>query len=120
MISPEDLIATLKSGNDVRVVKNASDNRLLVVRNRTSKAERSIEISLEHFDQFMVQTVSLLAARNGSGLRVHVGRDHYGRQWLEVRWGLLGHRLSRLGLSPRYIALLCDALADREQAEAVA
>ena len=120
MISPEDLIASLKSGCDVRVLKNASDSRLIVVRNRVGKAERRIEIALERYDQLMTQTVSLLAARDGSGLRISVGRDHYGRQWLEIRWGLLGQRMSRLGISPRYIAMLGDALADRDTAEEMA
>ena len=75
---------------------------------------------MERHEHLMAQTVSLLAARDRSGLRINVGRDYYGRQWIEIRWGLLGQRMSRLGISPRYIAMLGDALADRDTAEEMA
>ena len=115
MISSDQLIACAKKGRDFRVAKNTADNRVVVIHDRRRRAERNIEIPSEHYETLMQETVSQLVARHGSDLKVSVGGDFYGRSWVEVRSGFFSRRTSRLGLSPRHINKLRDALAERQQ-----
>lgn len=114
MISSEQLITFSKKGRDVRVAKDASDIRRVVIGDRSHKRERNFEILQEHYEALMEETVAKLVARNGSDLRVSVGGDFYGHVWIEVRSGFFSQRRSRLGLSPRHINMLRDALAERQ------
>ena len=115
MISSDQLIELSKKGRDIRVAKNTADNRVVVVADRLRRAQRNIEIPSEHYEDLMQETVSQLVARHGSDLKVSVGGDFYGRLWVEVRSGFFSRRTSRLGLSPRHINKLRDALAERQQ-----
>jgi len=115
MMSPDQLIALSKKGRHIRVAKDMSDNRQIVIADRRRRTERSIEIPREHYENLMEETVAKLAERNGSDLKVSIGGDFYGRLWIEVRSGFLAQRTSRLGFSPRHINKLRDALADRQQ-----
>ena len=120
MISSEELIAVSKKGRDVRVAKNTEDHREIVIFDGARRAARNIEISREDYERLMQETVAQLLARNGADLKVRVGGDFYGRLWVEVRSGVLSHRLSRLGLSPRHINLLREGLTDRAQEDKAA
>ena len=110
MISSEQLIELSKKGRDVRVAKDAGDNRQVIVLDRTRSTQHNIEIPREAYENLMEDTVAKLVARNGADLRVSVGSDFYGHLWIEVRSGFLSRRKSRLGLSPRHINMLRDAL----------
>jgi len=112
MISSEELIALAKKGRDVRVTKDTEDNHEIEIFDGPGWIERSIEIDRDAYEHLMTETVSQLLARHGDDLKVGVGGDFYGRLWVEVRSGLLSHRLSRLGLSPRHINLLREGLSD--------
>ncbi len=120
MMSPDQLIALSKKGRDVRVAKDSSDNRRVVILDRMRRAERNIEIPPEHYEYLMEETVAKLAERNGSDLKVSIGGDFYGRLWIEVRSGFLARRTSRLGFSPRHINKLRDALADHQHEDQAA
>ena len=115
MMSPDQLIALSKKGRDIRVAKDTSDNRRFVIADRRRRLDRYIEIPPEHYENLMEETVAKLAERNGSDLKVSIGGDFYGRLWIEVRSGFFARRTSRMGLSPRHINKLRDALADRQQ-----
>jgi hypothetical protein len=68
----------------------------------------------------MHELVHALAERHGGELTVDVKLDYYGGQWVEVRSGVLTRRTSRLGISPRHIALLQDMIAGKAKAAAPA
>jgi len=65
----------------------------------------------------MSEVMQGIASRHG--LRVEFKQDFFGGQWLEVRSGLLGLRVSRLQISPRHIQMLQGLMAAQHQVEAV-
>lgn len=120
MISSEQLIALSKKGRDVRVAKDACDHRHVIIRDRTRRTEANVEVPPETYEGLMQDTVAKLVARNGADLHVSVGSDFYGRSWIEVRSGFLSRRKSRLGLSPRHVNMLRDALGACQQQQQAA
>ncbi|MES0404091.1 MAG: hypothetical protein ABUJ93_11420, partial [Hyphomicrobium sp.] len=58
MMSPDQLIALSKKGRHIRVAKDTSDNRRIVIADRRRRAERSIEIPPEHYENLMEETVA--------------------------------------------------------------
>jgi len=110
MLSSEQLIGFVKKGCDISISKCANDNRLISISGWMPIAQRKVEIPKDQYDDLIKETVRLLAERHGSDLRVEVSSDHYGRQWVEVQSGFLVRRTSRLGLSPRHIVMLQNAL----------
>jgi len=110
MLSSEQLIGFVKSGRKVRVLRYLNDNRLISIFGWMRIAQRKIEIPRDRYEDLMKETVAALAERHGTDLRVEFRSDYYGSQWVEVHSGFLGRRTSKLGLSPRHIIMLQNAL----------
>ena len=68
MISSEQLIELSKKGRDVRVAKDAGDNRQVIVLDRTRSTQHNIEIPREVYENLMEDTVAKLVARFRSTL----------------------------------------------------
>ena len=120
-LSSDQLIGFVKSGRNIRISKCANDNRLISIYisiyGWMQLTLREMEIPRNRYEDLIKETVTSLAERHGSDLRVEVRSDHYGRRWVEVHSGFLGRRTSRLGLSPRHINMLQNALQACAQLE---
>ena len=110
MLSSDQLIGFVKSGCNIRISRCANDNRLISIFGWMSVTVREMEIPRDRYEDLIKETVTSLAERHGSDLRVEIRSDHYGRQWVELYSGFLGKRTSRLGLSSRHIVMLQNAL----------
>ncbi len=102
------VIGQIERGFDMSV-QRIGDRRKIVFRDGARAAG---ELDRDHadYESLMEALVTELAAGHGSRHSIDFKLDFYGRQWVEIRGGLLGLRKSRLGMSPRYIDLLHSAV----------
>lgn len=114
MLSSADLIHHICAGRNIRVSRGANETRTISIIFGLSY-HRDFELPLAAYDALMSDVMQGIAAR--SDLRVDFKQDFYGRQWLEVRSGLLGLRVSRLHISPRHIQMLQSLVVAQQQDE---
>lgn len=117
MLSSEQLITFIKSGRNIRVVRCGNDNRLISILDQRGQVKADVEVPRDLYEGLMTQTLHALAERHGSDLRIEVKRDFYGVARAIVHSGLFGRRTAQLGISPRHIAMLHDALQVRAMEE---
>jgi hypothetical protein len=111
-----EILALVLRGMNLAIRKGADGTRIISLRGLAGLAVRDISVAAADYEPLMLHLVALIAARNGSDLRVCVRSDFYGRTWIEVRSGLLRQSVARLGLSPRHVRALEDAIARRASA----
>jgi hypothetical protein len=107
----QQLVDFVLSGHSVVVKRSSGMNREIVIRNSYGGETARIEASSDDYELAMEDVVKSLAAAHGTRIDIAVGMTHFGQQWVEVRSGLFGRRVAKLGISPRHIAKLCDLIA---------
>lgn len=117
MFTSEQLIAFVKNGRSIQVAKGANNRRLISILDRRGRVKSACEIPRDLYQGLMEETVDALARRHGTDLRVDINRDFYGVTCASVRSGLFGWRTSRLGIAPRHILMLQNALDARAMTE---
>ena len=118
MISSQALLDSIRKGRDIRVRQTSAGSRMIHICAFRGGDSWAVELPFAAYEALMRETVLALAERHGSDLRVALKMDHFGSRWAEVSSGLLRHRVSRLGLSPRHLYVLEHAIAARSMAAA--
>ena len=105
MISAQDLVSHVTHGRDIDVFRT-NDHRIIRIRDHGKDRDETYKLSLDDYDALVKKAVDALSKEQGKRFQIDIKRGYYGGVSAKVRSGVFGHCTSKLGLSPRHLAML--------------
>jgi hypothetical protein len=105
MISAQDLVSHVSQGRDIHVFRSKG-HRIIRIRHHRKDCDETYKLSLDDYDALMKEAVDALSKEQGKRFQIDIKRGYYGGVSAKVRSGVFGHCTSKLGLSPRHLAML--------------
>ena len=105
MISAEEFVDSVARGRDV-FVSRTRHHRIIRICGQDGQTHHEVKLPFEEYERFMKAAMEALAKDRSKRFQFKMKMGFYGAMRVKVRSGKLGQAVSRLGISPRHLAML--------------